>query len=65
MKDEKKEVAGAHETNMCACARTFPRVHVCTRKCVQGRKQGKKDRKEGRKEGRDVPKLSHAGGTIF
>lgn len=32
----------------------------------RGKKIEKKEgRKEERKEGRDVPKLSHAGGTIF
>ena len=71
MKDGRKEVAGAHANNIHACAYIFVHVHICTRKCVQGRKQGKKkiEKKEGRKEerkkGRDVPKLSHAGGTIF
>ena len=31
----------------------------------EGSRGGKIEKKEERKEGRDVPKLSHAGGTIF
>ena len=52
-------------------------VHVYLYMCIfvqgnvfkEGSREKKKEKKEGRKkerkEGRDVPKLSHAGGTIF